>query len=705
MPAIRRDLIISKGQVTQQELLAEDIDIDEFKIIIQNAVQTNKDIGDRIVSAEVTRTIEGASTLEVGVSDQDRTLWRSGNFASKLDVNIDGLWWRLAKVEKAGDLITMTFEDREIGILRTYTGFIPPTSRASITRAEFILRLLNEVKEITIPYVIPELHDPQPVYNRNQEILNPIMRGRGINPKEDLTVKRAPANAIQKLNADQVLHQADNQMSTPGSPDAYPFKRKIMVCAMMTAIVESELYNKPPGTALDGTDSYGIFQQRPSKGWLAGADIPEQTRQFVDHAVIANNANPNIEHGALCQKVQGSAFPDEYDKRRTEADHWVNAYSAPGGDAILDQAAFNLQGNYNLALGKYRFYRGIPPSRKNGKWKPESSWECIKRLANEVNWVFFFVSGTFYYMSEDQLFKSSPRAIITEDDDGIDYIDGDYDPNKKIASVNIDCRMGRFLIPPGSIIKLKDNGPFNGRWLVTSIERDLFNPLGTITLRKPNPEFMEPNSDSLGNLYSGANTNKKPNTAAFTPPYLGFQWNDTKFLSGKVLEHFNEKPASYRDDNGRQIAQWRKGAAGLTMHSQCGFDIGSFDPRIAQVVIYLIETCGYYIGTYAMMEDHRCKTDDGNISDHAVGAAIDISTLGNANIGFKTLTQSDPITKKMVMDVMLLVRNLGPSQVICNGVGGRIDFDIKALQWDHGKQVSFITKQHTTHIHVGFSGS
>lgn len=704
--------MLSKGQITQQELLARDVDIDEFKIVIQNKFQNVKDLGDRIISADVRRTIEGSSTLSVGVADQDRALWNSGMLASKMDVRIDGLWFRLASVNKQGDIVDLTFEDREIAVLRTYNSHIAPISRAEMTRAEFILRLLNEVQEFNIPYFIQDLHVAQPVFDPNQNILNPAVRGPGINNQEDLTIKRGKPNIRQINWANDILAQATGQIL-----DTNPHKRKLMVCMMMTAIQESSVQDKDPGDNIDHNDSYGIFQQRPSSGYpkqtmpIKTVSTFRQAQEFLNRAIAMDQRFPNLSKNDLCQDVQHSAFPNAYGQWETEASHWVDAYGATGGDGILPQAQFNLQNDYTTASGKYHFFRGVPPSRKNDGWQLESSWACIQRLAQEVNWLAFFVSGTFYYCSEDYLFKSQPRAILSESSDGVDFINGDYDPNKKIASATIECRMGRWEVPPGTVVKLKDSGPHNGRWLVATVERDLFKPNGEITLKKSNPVFMEPATDSLPNDYSGANTVRKITKRA-AKLYPDFEWEDRKFLAQYVIDAYNETPQRYRDDNGRQMQQWRKTAAGQSLVSQCKVNNTyleyPMDSEVGQVVVTLLEA-GYYVGSQALAEDHYCHVDNNpskSISAHASGRAIDISSLGKPGIGWKHIgdvSPTDQVAKKMIKEVMILLRDLNPSQIICNGMGGVQLIDIQGEQWNNGKQVNYITTGHTDHIHVGFS--
>jgi len=73
-----------------------------------------------ITDGDVDRTIQGASTITLRARDRDRSLLRSGYLAKDCDIQIDGLWFRLKSVDKQGDDLPLTFEDREVAVLRTY---------------------------------------------------------------------------------------------------------------------------------------------------------------------------------------------------------------------------------------------------------------------------------------------------------------------------------------------------------------------------------------------------------------------------------------------------------------------------------------------------------------------------------------------------------------------------------------------------------
>src|SRR5215471_9757703 len=161
LPA-RRKLELSQltPHALQRELMGTDVDVGKFVLYLSSQVRVN--LGDRIVDATVSRSIDASTDLSVIINDYDRELLQSGLLSNKLDVQVDGLWFRLRSVEKSGDNVTLHFEDREIAVLRNYSKW-KKARRSKVTRAEFVLNLIREVKEFSIPVVIPELHTIQPV--------------------------------------------------------------------------------------------------------------------------------------------------------------------------------------------------------------------------------------------------------------------------------------------------------------------------------------------------------------------------------------------------------------------------------------------------------------------------------------------------------------------------------------------------------------
>jgi hypothetical protein len=500
---------LSKKAV-QAELMGHDFDLQSLLIYFKSKVKF--DSIDRVTDINVSRTVEGASTITVTINDADRAVLRSGNLNNKLDVQIDGLWFRLVKVEKQSDTLTLTFEDRDVAVLRGHNK-LKIVRRTHATRAEFINNLIRETdKELSprIATVIPSLHKVQPIEKAadlpgyQQQAVEKVggipedatdfaaahHMGETVTKQQlarnALTVKGKTADKDQIKNCNIIVHVGQSMGA----------RRKVIVASIMTAIQESTLRNLPYGDR----DSLGLFQQRDSWGSKSDRlDPATAARLFFNKAIPVDKEDPTRPYWDICQTVQVSALPDAYAQWRTEAERMVTAYGIPGGDIEGDAATANNSAAQEATSGEYIFYRGVPAS-KGKKWKKEDSWTCIQRLAEEVGWRAFFVSGVFYYISEDELFKSKPLATLTEFSEGVEGLDGDYDSGKKSADVTLTARVGTWLVPPGSLIVLQDMGPWNGRWLVNTFERSLFDAKATITLKKPRPKLPEPLKNDINTL-------------------------------------------------------------------------------------------------------------------------------------------------------------------------------------------------------------
>ncbi|HEY1249461.1 MAG TPA: hypothetical protein VGE97_10775, partial [Nitrososphaera sp.] len=294
------------------------------------------------------------------------------------------------------------------------------------------------------------------------------------------------------------------------------------------------------------------------------------------------------------------------------------------------------------------------------------------------------------------------RAVLSEDSDGVDSIDGDNDRLKKTGNVTINCRMGRFDAVPGTVIKLFDMGLWDGRWLVTTVERDIFNPLGTITLKKPDPRFT--NVEPLNDPSNFGGSSQTDLTAAITQQQTG---NDQTpfFQSTGCLETIIQAHTlgTYADRNQQQMGQWQKALRGEklspgSLTNDPGGSPVALNPKVPCFIASLLDM-GYHVGTYAICEDHDYHTDTGNVSNHSNASAVDVEALSKVG---DPIGLTDPKTKALTIEVMELAIKFGADQVIMNG-NGSTDADVQKHQWNHGSyQGGTWVDDHLNHIHVSF---
>lgn len=766
--AIRKlELSRVNPKAIQREAMGEDVDVEKFALYLSSKVKVN--IVDRITQADISRSIEAATTLTVTITDYDRALLTSGLLSSKLDVELDGLWFRLSGVDKSGDELTLTFEDREIAVLRNYSKW-KVARRSKVTRAEFVLNLIREVKEFHIPVVIPELHTTQPIERFAGDTIGEdaaISMQRGIstapggdnlwsigspfgsnifNPNPSAAEKRSqlkvhggPADNDQITNANHIMAVGMQMMSNDNLQ-----KRKIILSAVMCAIRESTLHNVDYGD-LAGPDSRGLFQQRAT-GWGSLEDRmnPESAaRMYYNHAIPLAKKYPDITIIGLITMVQfpgltrpqAEEYPSPYAQFQdyawqNEGEALLNAFGIVGGDNEATAASANgsganvkqtgiadsgdpsltdmptslsqLPGGTSADGGEFFFYRGtLEDHGKRKVRKPENSWTCILDLANDVQYRAFFISGTFYWISEDDLFKQKPEYTLTEFMDGITSIDGEYHMGKGNGSVTINARVGRWMAPPGKIVVFENMGPWNGRWLVSDYSRSLFNLDAEITLKKPMPILPEPLQGNEKEIQKTWLPKPVPPASGNQPPAPAIETPGTRQGLAKQLLLANTA-GRFVDDRGAQddLSQIQKVSRGEKLAGPCGNAV-DLDIRVMEILLWLI-SLGYKIGVFALCENHDCHTDSGGISRHSAGAAVDISSINGHNIG----SDSSAKCKELVLAVASALNDdsgdLLPVQIITGGYGSHRDSQCESLCRPANFYDNGTLNGHTNHIHVGY---
>jgi len=663
---VRQKLQLSRLE-NQTELLSDDLDLDALSFITRNL--PNFRFEEAVISANIHRTIEGASTVEIVVNDRYGLIRNSGRLAAKVDIKIDGLWFRLVHVGKSGHNITLTFESREVAILRTYKNF-RASKWGQLTRSRFAQILVNEVKEFQIPFVCPELHRTR--FDRDQAEKHKNRKpgfgdwksaiARAQQAGKPVTIKNIAPTSEQLRNIEQVLDEGTRRV----------VKREILVCAVMTVIQEATAYNHPWGDVY-GPDapkflrirgSVGLFQQQPSWGTFDQRMNPTYASgKFYDKAVTWRLDHPKATYSEICQAVQVSAYPQAYAAWRVEAERLVTAYGIAGGDNSNDgdTADANQQRRLEIAAGtdKMQFMRGKPKSKINPKGEREDSWSCLQRLADEVNWRCFEVSGVIYFISEPWLFRSAPRVHLSEESEGVDWIDFDYDTGKKNAQIDITARVERWAAPPGSTVAVVDSGVINGRWLVTDIQRSLFDPKATITCKKPRAKLPEPKRSEISGILD------VPNKKQFEPPPGYEPRPPSGYPHGKELRDAvinNPLITFVRGSQTQDIA------------------LSLIKPNLLRFMLAFTDA-GFPITVTSLKTDHSKFTNGGNVSNHWRGLAVD---MGNY--------QGDG---PRVVNAMTWIRNRATLLKIDELIG-----PVDHLSYPLGAYDNSTLADHEDHIHV-----
>jgi len=141
-----------------------------------------------------------------------------------------------------------------------------------------------------------------------------------------LAQQLSPSVSTDRMNGiDSYQMSCARRISSTAYSDGLP--KRAAVIAVMTAMAESTLHNYTQAVDLD---SLGLFQQRPSQGWGTSSQVTDPvyaTNKFLSvmQADYPNGSWQTGDMGAICQTVQGSAYPAEYDYAENAATIVVNA--------------------------------------------------------------------------------------------------------------------------------------------------------------------------------------------------------------------------------------------------------------------------------------------------------------------------------------------------------------------------------------------
>lgn len=441
------------------------------------------------VGGGLTRTVEGASTLTVNILDPDWVLLNSGlldtdgsgRFITPLELQLDELWFRVVKVAPQPPLLTLTLIEREVALLQEATKKVV-VSRKKSTFAEFGHRLIRSVKDDKhhLRCYIPELHQRQAiakVKTGSSRRSKDAARQQGLPTGMQLTQWDGSEHTLtsgETHNAETALQAADDH-SAP---------QKATLALLCACIVEAPMFANP--TSSDGT-SVGILQLLNTH--LGGSSSTKGGRRDVSKvcglfltqgfagaggAIALARKHPDWTPGEIAQAVQGSAHPGRYDEVRHSAQRVLSAWSGGGGrpdgsrdNTVVKPYLYKVTGNY---------------------------WKTLSGYAQPINWRLFVVNGVVYLISEERLFLSRPRATISRDHPAvIDLGFSEWDTRKEVSELTVQTRASLWAFPPGCVLLVDHSGPFDGGWLVHTIDRqDLADQAVTVTLNKPLLKKAEP---------------------------------------------------------------------------------------------------------------------------------------------------------------------------------------------------------------------
>lgn len=552
--------VVSKPAISaaQQPVDTEQIDTTVAKLKLVGAL--NKagvavQIAQVLTDGHLEDSMTGAPQLTIDLLDRDYALLTSGIFDQTINIELDGVPFRLVEPSVVDvDRLELLFEHKIVASLRQRKSPLK-ANRATTTRAQFIEMMLREiVAEVPgLTFVCPEVNTKQKVGAKKKtgrsttaktlgSTTTRSVRGSGfglthldIRHWDGSTVTLGPS---QLANAAIVLQTAQ-QLGSPA---------KAVLAVMEACEVEPDKpYGNPPQLPGSG-GSAGILQW--GGGGTALPSWANDVAAAVTHSLqdpgatggggmisLARN-NPSWTAGQIAQHEQGSAFPARYDQAQQGAQTVINAFTSAGGFTATGISAAGVQ-------GQYEFSRGQPG-------QPEDSWTCMQRLASEVNWRIFIAGRTqVYFVTDEDLLAAQATYRITPKTVGVIKATLHIEQGgrtiirkgrrvPKPSEVILDARVKLWAAPPGAIVELADYGPGDDRWIVNDIQRSLFDADATITMEAPQKPLPEPAASTtstgsssvvpLANVPGGLGIPSLNSSNPVDRVYAASQWMDRRNL-------------------------------------------------------------------------------------------------------------------------------------------------------------------------------
>lgn len=466
----------------------------------------------------LTLTIQGASTLELFLSDPDKALLRSDLLTAwtwgedpsrdekrwikrgrRIDLSLDDLRFRLKRVEKQENR-TLALQAEELAVAklrakkgaRSWTRGAPGTP--GVTRAQAVRSMADEAG---VPWHIPELSDPQPtdvpkeLTQQQQKTRRNQRAAKGVSRVSGITVKGAKASPEQLQNITDALDEC-SRLKAP---------ELATLAALVAGTAEGGWLKASKNPTSTARGPYQILDSTARAVGVSPTDVKAATHRFLTHgfggdqrgAIKIARQEPRTTPGAIANICEaGGAGAAFYDAWRAEAKRTLAAYGGvstkSGGTTVVVEKAF-------------QFTRG----------RNEDSWDAIQRLADEVNWRAFIRKGVLWYLSDEALMGQEPALVAHEPEPGEKFngihrilVPGiDLGARDVTADLTIIADVERTAVLPGMVIRVQREGPADGKWLLRDITRPLWDETGTLACVKPTGKKNEPAAETETVTFGG----------------------------------------------------------------------------------------------------------------------------------------------------------------------------------------------------------
>lgn len=442
------------------------------------------------------------STLIAGLSDDDDVIIGRADPVLRFPpvLVLGGNSWVLVQADKElGRVVILTFESLEVYLLRV-TNSYRKVFRSKVDRLAFAESMCREAG---VKFHAPQAGPGTPRFAPSTAISGgtlPATAASGFAGGVAIYVNQTIADADTK----QSLTIALDYAVSLGASEA------VLIGMVMTGTGESRWWRK--ATNHVGAGHYGIFQQDPRYYTRPDAyDVTQATHEFLVggktwDAAKGQPTTTTPQRGSFMALMEGftgaASTIGSIITRRQGSDADGSYYQAYYAESKRTVAAFQSPDRKRehtvlLAHDKYEFTRGQPGL-------PESTWDCLARLASEIGWRRFMVGDTVWFVPDEWLFATAEVATLEESTGVAEEITWSWDRGKPLNTCEVAVD-DTWVHSPGVVFRINGQGPATGKWLLSEWERDLLAPTGTLRFIKPGQTIPEPVGDQSGKGWKRSN--------------------------------------------------------------------------------------------------------------------------------------------------------------------------------------------------------
>lgn len=503
------------------------------------------DITAAVSDIQIESSVTQTNTLTVSLNNLPLSIMYSGMFTCDsqtgdfppLDIEVDGIAYRLYDVAGNTDTtqanVVLTFQSRGAPLMNALKGPVKATRSSKMTRAEFIYKRSQEVKDFGgINFFCPDLNVVQPIGGGNESVQNATATKSSakvqkqnveVNPKSgSASTGRVPNwTAAQNDVANQIMSYAQGKGASKAGAAGL----------VGNAFQESSL-NPKMDIGYDGcglwsfqgitTGEGGLFRAwARTHGWSVSSQVDFLWQRLQSSytsliPILKNTNDPQAAARSFEETYEGAGTPDM--SNRTSAAQ--QAFNALSGGSKASSASTDRP--YEFSIGKNVGY-----------------WTGCTNLASEVNWLLFWHGNDLYYMNAYDLINTTPVATIDPVTgvmkskvvlaaDGsrtfskhektykgvVSNFSFDNSNNKVTDELTLDLICKPAFIRAGDVIQMTDpaggkapwsTGKWGGRWIVTDNTTDILNSYSALTLDIPGTSNLPgPKDEPLAQSTSGS---------------------------------------------------------------------------------------------------------------------------------------------------------------------------------------------------------